>query len=193
MTTERRTVHPKDRAAWRAWLDAHYTEPAGVWLVLDKGSSGASGLSYEEAVEEALCVGWIDSRPNTLDEHRYQQLFSPRKSGSPWSKLNKTRVERLTHEGRMGAAGLAALAAAKADGSWTAYDRIEALQVPGDLRRALKERPEAQRHFEAFPPSSKKNILWWIESAKRPETRAKRIEETVRLAEDDIRANHWRR
>jgi uncharacterized protein YdeI (YjbR/CyaY-like superfamily) len=119
-------------------------------------------------------------------------LFTPRKGKSPWSKLNKTRVEKLIAQGLMTAAGMAKIDAAKQDGSWDSYDDIEALSVPEDLAQALAANPIAEANFNAFPPSSKKNILWWIESAKRAETRDKRVQETVALAAQNIKANHYR-
>lgn len=181
-----------DRQTWRTWLEANHATSAGIWLVYYKQGSGKPRVAYADAVEEALCFGWVDSRPNAIDDERFMQLFTPRKGKSPWSKLNKARIERLTAAGLMAPAGLAVVEAAKADGTWSSYDAIEELTVPDDLTAALLENPTAQAYFEAFPPSSKKNILWWIESAKKAETRAKRVEETVRLAAENIRANHYR-
>lgn len=184
--------YAKDRHEWRAWLEANHATAPGIWLIYYKKESGKPRVDYADAVEEALCFGWVDSKPNMLDDERYMQLFSPRKAKSPWSKLNKSRVEKLIAQGLMMPAGLEKIEAAKQDGSWTAYDAIEELAVPPDLEEALAENEAARINFDAFPPSSKKNILWWIESAKRPETRAKRIEETVRLAAQNIKANHYR-
>ncbi len=181
-----------DRQAWRAWLDEHHATARGVWLVYYKKGSGRPRVDYGDAVEEALCAGWIDSRPNALDAERSTQLFSPRKPRSPWSRLNKRRVESLIAAGLMRPAGLAVVEAARADGSWSAYDATEDLTVPDDLASALAADPAAHANFDLFPPSSKKNILWWISSAKRPETRAKRVAETVRLAAENKRANHYR-
>jgi uncharacterized protein YdeI (YjbR/CyaY-like superfamily) len=184
--------YAEDRAAWRAWLEGHHQTARGVWLVYYKKESGRPRIAYDEAVEEALCFGWVDSRPNKLDDERYMQLFSPRKAGSPWSRLNKQRVQALTEAGLMAPAGLVVVATAQADGSWTAYDAVEELVIPHDLAEALAGNPEAAQHFSQFPPSSRKNILWWITSAKRPATRAQRIAETIRLAAQNLRANHYR-
>ena len=175
-------VSAKDRRAWRGWLTKHHRRAASVWLVYFKKKSGAPSITYAEAVEEALCFGWVDSRPNTLAADRYKQLFSPRKPRSPWSAINKERARRLIEEGRMTPAGLAKIAAAKKDGSWSSYD----------LAAELAKSEQARELFAGFPPSSRKIILWWIASAKRPATRAARIAETVRLAARNIRANHWR-
>ncbi len=184
--------YARDRAEWRDWLEQNHAASRGVWLVYYKKGSGRPRVPYGEAVEEALCFGWVDSRPNALDDERYMQLFSPRKPGSPWSKLNKQRVERLTRQGRMAPAGLEKVEAAKRDGSWGKWDAIEELVVPKDLEEALNTDGAAAEHFRAFSASSKKNILWWIESAKRPETRRKRVGETVALAAKNVKANHYR-
>jgi uncharacterized protein YdeI (YjbR/CyaY-like superfamily) len=186
------TFYPQNRAEWRAWLAEHHTTSTGVWVIYYKKESGKPRVEYADAVEEALCFGWIDSVPNAIDDLSYKQLFSPRNPKSPWSKLNKERVEALIAQGLMTPAGLAKIELAKQNGTWTSYDAIETLSVPPDLQAALAQNPTAQTNFEAFNPSSKKNILWWIESAKRPETRAKRIEETVRLAAQNLKANHPR-
>ncbi|MBI1276602.1 MAG: hypothetical protein GC179_00600 [Anaerolineaceae bacterium] len=184
--------YAKDRAEWRAWLAEHHATSSGVWLIYYKKESGKPRVAYEEAVEEALCFGWVDSRPNSIDNERYMQLFSPRKPKSPWSKINKERVDRLIANGLMTSAGLKKIEAAMADGSWTRYDEVDDLAMPDDLKAALAADETAKKYFEAFSPSSQKVILWWIASAKRPETRSKRIEETVRLAAQNIKANHYR-
>jgi uncharacterized protein YdeI (YjbR/CyaY-like superfamily) len=147
---------------------------------------------YSEAVEEALCFGWIDSRPGTLDTERYRLYVAPRKPGSVWSKLNKQRIRKLVKEGRMTSAGLVKIEAARKDGSWNTLDEIDRLVMPADLLEQLSANEDAKRNFEGFSTSSKKIILFWIASAKREETRQKRIEETVRLAAQNIKAAHYR-
>lgn len=186
------SVHPETRAEWRAWLEQNYARTEGVWLISYKKATGKPRVEYDDAVAEALCFGWIDSKPNKLDEERTMLWFAPRKAGSSWSRLNKDRVERMIAAGLMTEAGLAKIEAAKQDGSWHALDAVEALEIPADLQDALAAFPSAGRHFDAFPRSVKRGILEWIANAKRPETRAKRIDETARLAEDNIRANQWR-
>jgi uncharacterized protein YdeI (YjbR/CyaY-like superfamily) len=186
-------VHPKTRAAWRAWLIKHHGTSAGVWLVSYKKATGLARFEYDVAVEEALCVGWVDSKPRKLDDARSMLWFAPRKPGTGWSKPNKTRIARLTAAGSMLPAGLAKVEAAKRDGSWTKLDAVEALEVPPDLAAALKRHPPAAEHFEAFPRSVKRGILEWIVQAKRAETRAKRIDETATLAARNERANQWRK
>jgi uncharacterized protein YdeI (YjbR/CyaY-like superfamily) len=182
-------VSAANRAEWRAWLAQHYAADKGVWLVIHKKASNEPSVTYDEAVEEALCFGWIDSRANKMDETRYRLLFTPRKRGSVWAATNKTRVERLIAEGRMTPAGLALIDAAKADGSWDSLNHVDALEMPEDLLGALAENPDAERYFDAFPDSSKRMILFWIANAKRPETRAKRIAETVSHAAQNLRVN----
>jgi uncharacterized protein YdeI (YjbR/CyaY-like superfamily) len=186
------SFHPANRAEWRAWLEQHHGRAQGVWLVTYKKAAGKPRLEYEEMVEEALCFGWVDSKGGKLDGERTMLYFAPRKAGSGWSRPNKERVERLTAAGLMAPAGLAKVEAAKVDGSWAALDAVEALEIPPDLARALDAHPDARRHFEAFPRSAKRGILEWIANAKRPETRAARVEETARLAAQNIRANQWR-
>jgi uncharacterized protein YdeI (YjbR/CyaY-like superfamily) len=186
-------THPTTRAEWRAWLEQNHTRTEGVWLISFKKSSGKPRVSYDEAVEEALCFGWIDSTQRTLDDERAMLWFASRKPRTGWSRLNKERIERLLAAGLMAPAGLAKVAAAQQDGSWNALNAVEALEVSPDLAAALSSYPSARTHFDAFPRSVRRSILEWIASAKTPATRAKRLEETARLAQDNIRANQWRR
>jgi uncharacterized protein YdeI (YjbR/CyaY-like superfamily) len=186
------SLHPQNRDEWRAWLEQNHMRPMGIWLITYKKAIGKPRVAYDESVEEALCFGWIDSKGNKLDEERSMLWFAPRKAGSNWSKSNKERVERLIAAGLMTPAGLAKIEAAKADGSWNVLDSVEALEIPPDLDAALGSYREAGQNFGAFPRSVKRAILEWIANAKKPETRAKRVEETARLAQDNIRANQWR-
>ena len=185
-------IHPLTRAEWRAWLEDNHGRAEGVWLISYKKTTGKPRIEYDEAVEEALCYGWIDSKPNKLDAERSLLRFVPRKSGTGWSKPNKERVAKLLAAGLMAPAGLAKIAAAQADGSWYALDAVEALEIPSDLDQASAGNPTARRYFDAFPRSVKRGILEWIATAKRPETRARRVEETVTLAAKNVRANQWR-
>lgn len=187
-------IHPDDRAAWRDWLIRHHADwPGGsIWLVFWKASSGKARLTYAEAVEEALCFGWIDSLPRRLDDERSRLLMSPRKAKSAWSALNKERAERMIAEERMMPAGLALIELAKKNGLWTKLDAVDALIVPDDLAAALTAQPLARAHFDAFPRSVRRGILEWIIQARRPETRAARIEQTATLAARNERANQWR-
>jgi uncharacterized protein YdeI (YjbR/CyaY-like superfamily) len=187
------SVHPKSRSEWRAWLEKNHIRPKGVWLVTYKKATGKPRVDYEEAVEEALCFGWIDSKGKKVDDERSMLWMAPRKPGTGWSRTNKERIERLVPAGLMAPAGLAKIEAAKQDGSWSALDAVEALEIPPDLEKALSEYPDAKKYFEAFPRSVKRAILEWISHAKKPETRSKRIEETTSLASKNMRANQWRK
>lgn len=175
-------VQVTSREEWRAWLEARHATSPGIWLVTFKKRSGGPHVPWDDVVEEALCFGWIDSTPNKLDDERSMLLLTPRKAKSPWSRINKARVERLLAAGCIAPPGLAAIEAAKADGSWTALDAVEAMRMPEDLATALAADAAAQAGFDAFTPSAKKPLLWWVESAKRAETRSRRIAEIVRAS-----------
>jgi uncharacterized protein YdeI (YjbR/CyaY-like superfamily) len=179
---------PRDRAEWRAWLEANHAISTGVWLVTWRSRSGKAPLPYEDQIEEALCFGWIDGTAGTVDEERGKLWYSPRKPGSGWAATNKARLERLIPSGRMAPAGLAVIERAKADGSWTILDAVERLEVPDDLAAALAASPPADANFAAFPPSARKQLLQWVAFAKRPETRAARIAEIVAKAARNERA-----
>lgn len=150
-----------------------------MWLVSYKAATGKARLTYEESIPDALCYGWIDSVNKPLDDERTGLLFTPRRPGSGWSRSNKVRIARLMKEGRMQPAGLAKIAAAKRDGSWTLLDSVEAMQVPKDLRRALGT--AGMRKFDALTPGRRKEHLRMLVTAKKPETRAKRIADIVRV------------
>ena len=181
-------VQADDRATWRAWLEANHGSAAGVWLVTWRTRSGRVGLDYEDAVEEALCFGWIDSTGGRVDDERGKLYFAPRKPRSPWATSNKARVARLIADGRMAPAGLAAIERAKANGSWEVLDGSERLEVPADLAAALDAHPPAAANFGAFTPSARKMMLGWIALARRPETRAARIAEVAEAAARNERA-----
>jgi uncharacterized protein YdeI (YjbR/CyaY-like superfamily) len=180
-------VHAEDRATWRAWLEANHASGTGVWLVSWRRGQGPA-VPYEEAVEEALCFGWIDSSGGTIDERRSKQYFAPRKPTSGWAATNKVRIERLTAAGLMHPAGLAAIERAKGNGSWTLLDDVERGLVPDDLAAALAAHPPAASNFEAFPKSVKRMLLERVAQARRPETRAARILEIATLAARNERA-----
>jgi uncharacterized protein YdeI (YjbR/CyaY-like superfamily) len=187
------SVDPRSAVEWRDWLATHHTRPEGVWLVIWKKATGRQAMDYDTQVEEALAWGWVDSKTNALDETRSMLWFAPRKPGTGWSRPNKQRIERLMATGRLQPAGRAKVEAAQADGSWAKLDAVEDLVVPPDLAAALAGWPDAARHFDAFPRSAKRGILEWITQARRPETRAARLAETARLAQDNQRANQWKR
>ena len=150
-------------------------------------------IAYADTVEEALCFGWVDSKPGKVDAQRSKLYFTPRKPKSAWAKPNKIRIEKLTKAGLMYPAGLTAVEIAKQNGTWTLLDDIEEYVCPPDLEVALSKNNTAQLYFEAFPQGVKKTIYQWIILAKRPETRAKRIAVAVSLAEKNIRANQYKK
>jgi uncharacterized protein YdeI (YjbR/CyaY-like superfamily) len=181
-------VHLEDRAAWRRWLERHHATAKGVWLVSWRPQTGKARVDYDALVEEALCFGWIDGHQKPVDDERIMQLLTPRRPGSAWASSNKRRVARLDASGVMTAAGRRAVEAAKVNGSWSRYDSAEAVEIPSDLTAALAANPVAARAFTAFTDAGKRAILRWLIDAKRPETRAKRIAETVQLAAQNKRA-----
>lgn len=184
-------VEARSRAEWRARLDAHHGGAGSVWLVTWKKGRGPH-VSYAEVRGEALRFGWVDSRPAKLDADRSMIPMSPRRAGSGWSKVNRERVAALEAAGLMRPAGLAAVEAAKRDGSWLKLEPVDALVAPDDLRRALDAHPPAAAEFDGFPPSVKRGILERIAAAKRPETRARRIKKVARLAAEGRRAGFER-
>jgi uncharacterized protein YdeI (YjbR/CyaY-like superfamily) len=175
----REQTEPADRVQWRAWLAEHHATSPGVWVVLHRTEPGQQRLGLDGAVEEALCFGWIDSTLRSLGDGRRALLFTPRRPGGTWSRTNKQRVARLAAQGLMTAAGQAAVERARSDGSWSILDDIDALTIPPDLDAALAADPRARAGFEAQTASQKKSALWWIASARRPQTRARRIAETA--------------
>jgi uncharacterized protein YdeI (YjbR/CyaY-like superfamily) len=194
MTTEKNqeiSFYAKDRKTWRKWLQENHEKKSSVWLLIYHKSSDTPSVYYDEAVEEALCFGWIDSTPNKRDHESRYQYFARRKTRSNWSKLNKTRIKKLTKLGLMHPSGQTMIDLAKKNGSWSALDEVEKMVIPADLEKHLKKNKIALKNFEAFPPSARKAIFHWITSAKLDETRKKRIDETVSLAAKNVRANQW--
>ena len=172
-----------DAAAWRAWLGEHHESPAGVWLVLaKKGTTQPTSLSYDQALEEALCHGWIDGQSQRRDEITYRQRFTPRRARSPWSARNVGIVTRLAIEGRMHPAGVAEVERAKNDGRWdAAYAGPASIEMPADLAAALTAEPKAQAMFAILTSQNRYAVLYRIDSAKRPDTRARRIQQFVAM------------
>jgi uncharacterized protein YdeI (YjbR/CyaY-like superfamily) len=183
MKTQPPELIVKDARAWRKWLGVHHSEPTGVRLVLaKKGAKEPTSLTYAEALEEALCHGWIDGQADRRDEVTYRQLFTPRRSRSPWSQRNVARAERLMAEGRMQPAGLAEVERAKGDGRWDAAYRGQAtIEVPADLNVALDGEPRAKAMFEILTGQNRYALLFRIHGAKRAETRARRIDQFVAM------------
>ena len=171
---------PSSRAEWRRWLASNYDRKDGLWIVHRKKSSKLEGPLYDELVEEALCFGWIDSQSRRIDEDRKIQWFSPRRRGGMWSALNKSRIAKLQKEGLMTEVGQATIDQAKADGSWSQTDEVDALIIPSDLEEALAASPAARIAYEEMIDSAKRQLLWAVYSAKRPETRATRVRDIIR-------------
>ena len=173
----------RDAAAWRRWLGEHHAQPHGVWLVLaKKGTTKPTSLTYDQALEEALCYGWIDGQAGRRDEATYRQRFTPRRQRSPWSKRNTERAERLLAEGRMHPAGIAEVERAKADGRWAAaYPGSQEIEVPPELAAALTASPAALATFEALGSQNRYAILYRLRTAKRADTRARLLEGFVAM------------
>ena len=186
-------VHAETVEQWRAWLAENADRGTGAWLVSWKKATGRPAITYDEAVCEALAVGWVDATAGTVDAERSMLWFSPRKRGSGWSRPNKLRLERLEAEGRMQPRGTAVVEAAKADGSWTLLDDVEDLVVPPDLAEAFARHPGSREQWESFPRSVNRGQLEQLVQAKRPDTRARRVEQVASAAASGERAFMARR
>jgi uncharacterized protein YdeI (YjbR/CyaY-like superfamily) len=174
--------HAESRAQWRAWLEAKHASARGVWLCSWRSHANKPVCPYPEAVEEAICFGWIDSTVNVLDEHRALQLMTPRRPKSGWTRLNRRRAADMESAGLMTDAGRRAVEIAQANGWWTITDTVEDLGEPDDLAKALDASPEARAHWNEFPPSARKAMLWWVVTAAKAQTRAGRIDTIVEKA-----------
>lgn len=179
METTGLKFYAKDRKAWRKWLQKHHAKEAGVWLIYYKKNSGKTRVSYDDAVEEALCFGWIDSIMKPVDEDKYMQKFTPRKIKSVWSALNKKRVEKLVEQKLMAPAGMAIIDTGKQNGSWEQLDHVENFIVPPDLKKFFSKNKKVLKYFEGLGKFRQKTWLYRLHNAKLPETRAKRIAELV--------------
>lgn len=172
--TEELTFNTRDQ--FRRWLEHHHTRDEGIWLVYYKKNTGIPTITYDEAVEEALCFGWIDSKVQKVDELRYKQIFTPRRPKSVWSELNKKRVKILTDAGLMMPAGKKAVEEGKKSGTWKkSYGAKKKAVMPKDLKEAMLENPMAMDNFKKFAPSYRHIYIRWVDKAKRTETREKRI------------------
>lgn len=185
MSSELKTFYPKDRKVWRRWLQKHHAKEPGVWLIYYKKSSGKSRVPYDDAVEEALCFGWIDSIMKPIDEDKYMQKFTPRKVKSVWSALNKKRVEQLIVQNLMAPAGMAIIGLGKQNGSWTKLDHVENYVIPPDLLKVFAQNKKVLKYFEGLAKFTRKQWLYRLGNAKLPETRAKRIKEIIDAAKKD--------
>jgi uncharacterized protein YdeI (YjbR/CyaY-like superfamily) len=179
MADANETLYFKKPGNWRGWLEKNHSSKKEVWLTFYKKHTGKPSLSLDEAVEEALCYGWIDSTLKRIDDERYILRFSPRRRGSVWATSNLERIESLKKQGKMTKAGLGSLKDMKLDPVASTRELV----VPEEIERALRSNGKAWREFESLPPSHKKQYVWWIASAKKEETRKKRIEKTIEMLE----------
>lgn len=184
--------YPENQQQWRKWLQKHHVKKQSIWLIYYKKASGVPTISWSEAVDEALCFGWIDSTKKTLDEKRSIQFFTKRKAQSTWSKINKAKVQRLLDEGSMAPAGLKSIELAKQNGSWSILDEVEELTIPTDLEKEFKKHAGSKAYFMSLSKSVKKMMLQWLVLAKRPETRQKRITEIAEQAGQKLKPKQFR-
>ena len=183
---------PKDKEDWRNWLKENHLIEDSVWLIINKKNSPNPNLSWSEAVDEALCFGWIDSTMKPIDDNKYRQYFSKRKPKSNWSRVNKNKVKTLIEQGLMEEAGFKSIEIAKKNGSWTFLDEVEALVVPEDLQAAFTKYKGSREYFDSLSKSAKKILLYWVISAKRKETREKRILEIAENAGKKLKPKPFR-
>ncbi|HPI07818.1 MAG TPA: YdeI/OmpD-associated family protein [Saprospiraceae bacterium] len=176
------TFYPASQEEWRQWLKEHHDKKQSIWLICYKMKSGKPSISWSNAVDEALCFGWIDSTRKTVDHETFIQFFTRRKPKSVWSKINKEKVRRLIDEGLMAPAGYESIERAKRNGSWETLDEVEDLTIPADLEAGFQARPGSLDYFLSLSKSVRKSILQWLILAKRPETRHKRMSEIAELA-----------
>src|SRR5262245_5655395 len=178
---------PRSRTEWRAWLKKHHNTSPGVWLVYAKKHTKIPSLTYNDAVEEALCYGWIDSLVHPIDDSLYRQTFTPRKAKSLWSALNRKRAARLIEAGLMTAAGLALIAIAKKSGRWEAHKFSETLTIPAELKKALDANAAAKKNWPTYTESQRKMFLYMVNGAKRPETREKRVARVIEIVSSGVK------
>jgi uncharacterized protein YdeI (YjbR/CyaY-like superfamily) len=182
--------YPKNQAAWRKWLEKNHLSKQSVWLVFYNKKSKLKSITWSDAVDEALCFGWIDSKKIKIDEETSHQFFSKRKPKSTWSKINKDKIARLIEQEKMSQAGMESIEKAKENGSWTILDEVEELIMPADLEIAFNQKPHAITYYLSLSKSVKKIILSWLLFAKTTETRQKRIREIVDQASQNLKPKH---
>lgn len=191
-TKETETVCPPNLEAWRQWLHDNHSTKQSVWLVYYKKNSPQANYSLIDAVDEALCFGWIDSKSKSLDEEKIMQFFSRRKPNGTWSKINKEKIKQLIETNRMAAAGLEAIEKAKLNGSWTLLDEVEELIIPKDLEKVFQSMPGSKAFFTSLSKSVKKSMLQWLVLAKTEKTREKRINEIASSAHQKVKPGAFR-
>ena len=185
---EKEHLYFKNASEWREWLHDNHHTSKGVYLIFYRVGSDYESMRWEEAVQVAICYGWIDSTVKRLDEERRRQMFTPRKDKSVWSKLNKTYIEKLTADNLMHESGLKKIEIAKQNGSWASLDSVENLEIPKDLAAAFSLNKKAQTNYNNFSPSYRKSYLYWLNQAKREETRVARIAQIITLCEQNIKS-----
>jgi len=183
-------IYTKTKADWRKWLAENHFSEQNVWLVFYNKKSELPSITWSDAVDVALCFGWIDSKKVKIDEETSHQFFSKRKPKSTWSKINKAKIEQLIEQGLMTEAGFKSIETAKQNGSWTILDEVEELIIPADLDAEFADKPNAKDFFLGLSKSVRKMILAWLVFAKTPQTRQKRITEIVERAEQELKPKH---
>lgn len=185
---EKELLYFKNTEEWREWLHDNHHLSKGVHLIFYRVSSDKESMRWEDAVQVAICYGWIDSTVRKLDDERRYQMFTPRKDKSVWSKLNKSYIEKLTAANLMHESGLRKIEIAKQNGSWETLDAVENLEIPEDLASAFAKNKKALNNYNSFSPSYRKSYLYWLNQAKREETRKARVTEIVKLCEQNIKS-----
>lgn len=185
------TFCPASQEEWRLWLKDNHNSKQSVWLVYYKKSSKMPTITYNGAVDEALCFGWIDSTKKAVDNETFMQFFCKRKPKSVWSKINKAKVEWLIGEGLLAQAGYESIEKAKENGSWIILDSVEKLEIAEDLEKEFKSKPGSKEYFLSLSKSVRKSILQWLVLARRPETRQKRITEIADLAAQKLKPKRF--
>ena len=185
-------ICPTNRQQWREWLQKNHDKKRSVWLIYHKKKSNIPAMEWSEAVDEALCFGWIDSKRKPIDGEKFMQFFSRRKPNGTWSKINKEKIQRLIDDGLMTNAGFEVIEAAKKNGSWTILDQVEELIIPEDLEQEFRKSPDSKSYFLSLSKSDKRSILQWLVLAKRQETRQMRIREVVDLGAQKLKPKQFR-
>jgi uncharacterized protein YdeI (YjbR/CyaY-like superfamily) len=186
------TFYPTSQQAWRTWLQENHHSKQSVWLVCYKKKSNMPTVLWSDAVDEAICFGWIDSKSITIDDDKFMQFFTKRKPKGTWSKVNKEKIKQLTEQGLMTKAGLECIEKAKQNGSWTVLDEVEELIIPKDLQSAFNAKTGSKEFFLSLSKSVRKSILQWIVLAKQAETKQKRIDEVAEMASQNLKPKQFR-
>lgn len=185
------SICPKNKKEWREWLESNHITQESIWLIIHKKGSETPSITWSDAVDEALCFGWIDSIKKPIDTERYRQFFGKRKAESTWSKINKQKVALFIEQGLMAEAGLQSIEIAKENGSWSVLEEVEELSIPVDLEEEFAKFPNSKAFFLSLSKSARKALLQWIVLAKRTETRDNRIKEIAKLASQKLKPKQF--